>query len=207
MNGMLDMRVLELLTARLCHDLIGPITAVGNGAELLSEDGPDFAPDALQLVADSARRAAGRLQFYRFAYGFDGRSAAAGPPPCELAARLFTATRIVCDYRDAVRALPLDRQKLGCSLLPVAAQGLAGGGRLTLDAGPAGLQLEAVGDAAALAPDVTAALMLETPAAALTSRTVQAHLAGLLAQALGWRLVGEAAGRGRFRLASVSLAR
>lgn len=206
MNGSLDMRVLELLTARLCHELIGPITAVGNGAELLSEDGPDFAPDALQLVADSARRAANRLQFYRFAYGFGGRSAAAGLLPFELAARFFEATRIACDYRDGIRALPLDRQKLGCNLLLVGAEALARGGRLTLDAGPTGLQLEAAGDSAALASDVDAALLLETPAAALTSRTVQAYFAGLLARALGWRLTAAAAGRGRVRLASIVLA-
>ncbi len=43
------MRVLELLTARLCHELSGPIAAVGNGVELLGEDDPDFAREALTL--------------------------------------------------------------------------------------------------------------------------------------------------------------
>jgi len=35
---LIDLRVLELLTARLCHDLIGPVAAIANGVELLGED-------------------------------------------------------------------------------------------------------------------------------------------------------------------------
>jgi len=203
---MLDMRILELLTARLCHELSGPIAAVGNGVELLGEDDPDFARDALALVADSTRRAATRLQFYRFAYGFGGAAATAGPAPFELASRFFEGTRIVCDYAESVRALALDQQKLGCNLLLVGIDSLARGGRLVLNAPLAGLGLEAVGEAASLAPEQGAALRLETPVGALTSRTVNAYFAGLLARAQGWRLVGAEAGRGRFRLFSIERA-
>ena len=83
-----DLRVLELLTARLCHELSGPIAAINNGVELLAEedlalavDRPDpaFLQDAVALVGDSARRARSRLQFYRFAYGFSSGSADGGP--------------------------------------------------------------------------------------------------------------------------------
>ena len=34
----LDLRVLELLTARLCHELSGPIAAINNGVELLADE-------------------------------------------------------------------------------------------------------------------------------------------------------------------------
>ncbi len=206
MSGTLDMRILELLTARLCHELSGPIAAVGNGVELLGEDHSDFAADVLALVADSARRAANRLQFYRFSYGFGGDLAVAGPPPFELAARFFEGTRIVCAYADAVRALPLDRQKLGCNLLLVGAEALARGGRLALDADRAGLRLDAVGEAASLTAEQAAALMLETPVAALTPRTVQAYFAALLARARGWHLVGAQVEPGYVRLLSIESA-
>jgi len=77
------MHVLELLTARLCHELSAPIAAINNGVELLADDDPDpgspprtdFGHEAATLIGDSARRAASRLQFYRFAYGF-GRACA-----------------------------------------------------------------------------------------------------------------------------------
>ena len=75
MPAIIDMRILALLTARLCHELSGPVAAISNGVELLGEDAPDFSRQAISLVADSARRAANRLQFYRFAYGFGGDGA------------------------------------------------------------------------------------------------------------------------------------
>src|SRR5271163_1304154 len=76
--GTIDLRVLELLTARLCHELSGPIAAINNGVELLVDEpvpgkageDPDFMHEAIALLGDSARRATDRLRFYRFAYGF-----------------------------------------------------------------------------------------------------------------------------------------
>jgi len=107
MPGALDLRITELLAARLCHELIGPITAAGTGVELLLERDQNLAPDALALVAESTRRASSRLQFYRFAYGFGGEGGTAGPPPFELAAGFFEASRFVCRHGDGVRLLPL----------------------------------------------------------------------------------------------------
>jgi histidine phosphotransferase ChpT len=202
------MRVLELLTARLCHELSAPIAAINNGTELLAEEdsddpgpmsGTSFVRDAAALIGDSARRAGGRLQFYRFAYGFGG-GALAGPAPHELAVSFFAESRIACDYSDNVRILPPDWQKLACNLLPVGAETLPRGGRLVLTDDP--LNLEAVGEAADLSPELRSALMLTMPIAELTSRTVQAFFTGLIAKALGCRLIG-AVEPGRVRLTAM----
>lgn len=204
MPALLELRVLELLTARLCHELIGPIAAIENGLEMI-EDGPD--PEAQRLVAESARRAATRLQFYRFAYGFGGEATLAGPAPGVLAEQLFDGTRISCHYPAEVRALPLASQKLCCNLLLVGAEGLSRGGRLVLEAGTAGLSLTAVGDGAALSAALRAALELATPAVDLSPRTVGAAFAALLARGLGCRLVASAAEADRFRLLAEPTAR
>ena len=190
-----DMRVLELLTARLCHELSAPIAAINNGIELLAEEDPDpgptpgtsFVHDVAALIGDSARRAGGRLEFYRFAYGFGGSDAIAGPAPYQLAVGFFAETRIACDYSENVRILPLDWQKLACNLLSVGAEALPRRGRLVLTHDP--LNLEIVGKAAELSPDARAALTLTMPVVELTSRTVQAFFTGLLAKALGCRLI------------------
>lgn len=202
MNRALDLRVLELLTARLCHELSGPIAAIGNGVELLAEGDADFAGEALTLLTHSARRAADRLQFYRFAYGFGGDDTA-GPAPYELAAKFFGGLPVGCDYRESVRALPLDRQKLGCNLLVVGAEALIRGGRLALDVTSAGVQLDAFGETVLLPPEQAAALRLEPSVGALTTRTVNAYFAGLLARACGLRLVA-ATELGRIRLWSIA---
>ncbi len=202
MGGARDLRMLELLTARLCHELVGPVTAIGAGVELFAEEDAGFAAEAAALVAQSARQAAGRLEFYRFAYGFSGDATMTGPAPCELASRFFAKTGIECDYRQAVRALPLDRQKLACNLLLVGAEALPRGGRLALGAA-AGLELDAVGQGAALSAE--AALALSTPTAALSARGVQAGFAGLLARRLGCRLIAAAAEPGRVRLTAAAV--
>src|SRR5262249_20691057 len=138
----IDLRVVELLHARLCHDLIGPVSAISNGVELLADEEPEFVRDAIALVGDSARKASRRLQFYRFAYGFSG-GGLAGLAPHQLAAEFFADSAIECDYRPKAQVLPLEQQKLACVMLSLAAEGLPRGGRLVLDAGGAGPQIDA----------------------------------------------------------------
>jgi histidine phosphotransferase ChpT len=146
-TGTIDLRVLELLSARLCHELSGPIGAISNGVELLAEEDPGlgsslnpaFLHDAVALVSESARRARYRLQFYRFAYGFSSGSAIAGPAPHEIAIGFLAATNISGNYAEGIRMLSPDWQKLACNLLSVGADALPRGGRLVLTDTPLGL--------------------------------------------------------------------
>lgn len=65
-----DFELMELLSAKFCHDLSGPIGAVNNGVEFLREkDNPDMEEKAIQLIEISAQEAVVRLQFFRYAYG------------------------------------------------------------------------------------------------------------------------------------------
>lgn len=195
---MIDIRVCELLAARLCHDLAGPIAAIANGAELLGDDDPDFAKQAATLIEDSARSATRRLQLFRHVFGFS-RGSHAGPPPHVLASEYFAGSAIQCDYPDSVRELEPERQRLACALLFPGADGLPRGGRLTLDKTANGLILAGAGPGDGLPSESRDALTQITPVAELTSRSVCAYFAGLLAQGLGLRLV-IAAEPGRFRV-------
>ena len=47
MLDQVDIRVLELLCSRICHDLISPVTAINDGMELL-EDNPGDMPNDIQ---------------------------------------------------------------------------------------------------------------------------------------------------------------
>jgi histidine phosphotransferase ChpT len=182
------LRVVELLSARLCHDLISPVAAIANGAELLGEDDPDFAREAVTLVGNSAREANARLQFFRFAYGFGG-GGLAGPAPYQLAAEYFAGSAVKCDYGEAARALPLVQQKLVCAMLLVAGEALPRGGRLAARAASGGPEIDAVGDAISLSEETRAALTRAADPAELTTKTVTAYFAGLLAAAQGRILV------------------
>jgi histidine phosphotransferase ChpT len=176
-------RLSELLTTRLCHELVGAITAVANGADFLCESGLDLDQEALRLIRESARRAASRLQFYRFAYGFASDGGAIGPPPHELAAGFFATSPVACRYPESVRALPLAEQKLACNLLVFGAEALVRGGDVALAVVEHGLRLEAAGETVAVSREQFDALAQAPPVAAVTPRTVHAYFTGLLARA------------------------
>jgi histidine phosphotransferase ChpT len=183
----IDIRILELLAARLCHDLAGPIAAITNGAELLDDEDPDFVRQAGTLIGDSAGTAAKRLQLFRFVYGFNAGSLA-GPPPHLLACEYFAGGSVSCDYGEAVRAFDGLWQRLGCALLLLAGEGLPRGGRICLKPAGEAVTVTADGEGARLSDEATAALLLQTPVEALSSRTVGAYFAGLLARQLDHRL-------------------
>jgi histidine phosphotransferase ChpT len=58
-----------LIASRICHDLISPIGAIGNGVELLTmERGGSDRPE-LALIAESAANANARIRFFRVSFG------------------------------------------------------------------------------------------------------------------------------------------
>jgi len=62
-----------LLCARICHDLVSPVSALGAAIEVLDdEDSADMRDDALDLIRTSSRAAAAKLQFLRLAFGAGG---------------------------------------------------------------------------------------------------------------------------------------
>ena len=187
MNPQVDLRVVELLCARLCHDLVGPVAAISNGVELMDDDDPDFASDAMALVGDAAGKASSRLQFYRFAFGYRDGPAGAQPPHA-LVAALYEGTNILCEYGEEVRGLGLEWQKLACNMLLVAGEALPRGGRLLVKAGVDGPDLEAIGEGNGPSPEIRAALSPDAAVAELTPRTVAAYFAAQLAAARQCRI-------------------
>lgn len=57
-----------LVSSRICHDLISPIGAIGNGVELLEMTGQGNGPE-LALISDRAESASARVRFFRIAFG------------------------------------------------------------------------------------------------------------------------------------------
>lgn len=190
MSMLVEMRVVELLNARLCHELVSPVGAINNGVELLGEEDPDFVRDAIQLIGQSARKASQRLQFYRFAYGTNVSASAGGAPTSgrELSLGLFEETKLRCDWQAGAATLPSDWQRLACNMLVLAGDALPRGGSVVvrpLRAGVSGIEVVAEGESVNITPEMRAAL---EPAAAvdeLTSRTIQAYFAARLASQLG----------------------
>ncbi|OCX63181.1 histidine phosphotransferase [Thioclava sp. SK-1] len=63
-----DADLVALVGSRLCHDLISPLGAIGNGVELMAMTGTGMSPE-LQLIAESVNAANARVKFFRVAFG------------------------------------------------------------------------------------------------------------------------------------------
>ncbi|HBG98974.1 MAG: histidine phosphotransferase [Rhodobacteraceae bacterium] len=63
-----DTTLAALIGSRICHDLISPIGAIGNGLELLSMAGDVQGPE-VALMSESVASANARIRFFRIAYG------------------------------------------------------------------------------------------------------------------------------------------
>ena len=57
-----------LIGSRICHDLISPLGAIGNGVELLQMSGQAQGPE-LALISESVENANARIRFFRVAFG------------------------------------------------------------------------------------------------------------------------------------------
>ncbi|HKT19780.1 MAG TPA: histidine phosphotransferase family protein [Stellaceae bacterium] len=185
MKVTVDLRVLELLSSRLCHELISPVGAINNGIELMGEDDPDFVKDATKLIANSARSAGNRLNFYRFAYG-SGRAGTGR----EVTLGLLEGGKARCEWGEAVSALPVEWQRLACNMVVLAAEALPRGGSIEVGAaaGKPGLSVKAAGDSVNIAAEMRAALDGSVAVADLTARSVHAYYTARLAEALDVRL-------------------
>lgn len=182
-----EFRVLELLCGRLCHELISPVGAINNGVELLDEEDPDFVKEAMALIAQSARKAGQRLQFYRFAYGTAGAGSTKFDS-AELASALLDGGKVSCAWAPETAGLAPAWQRLACNLLVLAAEALPRGGTVSVRPFQGGIELVAEGEAVQVGDELRAAFDAALPADALSARTVHAFYTALLAKHVGARL-------------------
>ena len=66
-----DIDLTALVSSRICHDLISPIGAIGNGVELIAVIGNSNTPE-MELIGSSANSASAKLRFFRIAFGAPG---------------------------------------------------------------------------------------------------------------------------------------
>lgn len=175
-----------LLCARVCHDLVSPISALGTALEVLDDEGAtDMHGDALDLVRLSARQASGKLQFLRLAFG------AGGSAPGEIGRDMLIAlvdgiygggkAEIVWD--PSVDTLNKSEARLLLNMTMMAVQSVPRGGRVTIAAGQ-DIVLTAKGPKARLDAAVERTLSGRAPEDGFDGRTIQPFYTGMIAREL-----------------------
>jgi histidine phosphotransferase ChpT len=123
-----------LIAQRLCHDLVNPLGAIGNGLELLSmvqQPTPEMA-----LMRDSLDQALGRIKLYRVAFGQAAEGARLSGADLEDCLRGLGGSRPITLSLDLPADLPRADARLVALLGLCAETALAWGGRLEIGLGP-----------------------------------------------------------------------
>lgn len=177
-----------MLCSRVCHDLINPVGAIGNGLEVLSDPAQtDMAPFARDLISNAATQARAKLEFARLAYG---ASSTAGTDidtrECERVARLlFEIEKADLDWQVPLILLPKHKAKLLMNMMLIASGSVPRGGVVTVKVdGPAGAEefrMSAKGPKT-LIPSGAEGLLSGAPEDGVDARGIQPFYTGLLAR-------------------------
>lgn len=187
----IDMRVLELLSSKICHDLVSPISAINNGVELIEDIGGSVVDEAMKLIGTSAGHAARRLRLFRMAYGRAGSEEnLAVKEVRQTAEQYLSSGKTMLNWPEDQPSADVAAQrgflKVLLNLIILSEEILAYGGVVTLrpttlPENAQGCRLEIVGRGAQLTPLFQAALEGTAAVEDLTPRTIQAYVTGRFA--------------------------
>ena len=181
----MNVRLAEMLMSRMAHELAGPVSAIANGIEFMQEV-EEGAEDAVELIGDSAKRAASRLQFYRMAYGGAGRATNDENVVRDIARGFVEDGGVVLNWPDGAATDLLEREgggKLLLTAIEIARGVLLRGGEVRLTAESGDVLIEAEGPKPTMPEEVRARLSSRAgqPEDDITARSVHCLYAHLLA--------------------------
>ncbi len=177
------LRLVEHVSARLCHDLGGLIGTVGGAVDMLAEeDGRDGEIAAFAMTA--SRALVQRLRLMRAAWGPETEAMTLNMLMA-LAEPSLTARRVVLDFGSVAASEVFAPRvaRIVLNLLLLAADGLPRGGMIKLIGGAADLFVRIEGQGAAWPTGLAACVHDEAAAIAAlsTARSVQMPLTALFA--------------------------
>lgn len=157
-----DLELAALVSSRICHDVINPVSAISNGLEMLDEKPDDEMREAaMDLIRKSASQASAKLQFARLAFGAAGSAGAEiDLRDAEHVAREFVRVTGKHDvlWEGPMRTLPKNKVKLLLNLVALGIVALPRGGTLNVtisgDGSDVAFDVVARGTAARLADQV-----------------------------------------------------
>jgi histidine phosphotransferase ChpT len=191
----IDIDYASLLCSRLCHDLLSPVGALNNGIELLADEtDPAMREQCMGLLAESARTTAGKLKFFRLAFGAAGgfgEAIALHEVRTALEGMFPPGGRLELIWLVDGDALPKPAAKLLLNLCLMTGEALPRGGTLTIGSetrdGLVEIVVRGEGPKLTFAPELRAAFAAGTTDE-ISTRTATAWLIRALVEQSGGQL-------------------
>ena len=180
-----------LLSARICHDLISPIGALGTAIEVLDDEAnTEMHEDAMGLVRLSSKQAGAKLRFLRLAFGAGGSAPGIiGVDELKnLIADMYEGGKASINWGETVDGLEKNTARLLLNLTMLAVQAVPRGGEVMIRANQASgattVHLAATGPKSRLDANVEKTLAGKAPEDGFDGRTIQPFYAGMIAREL-----------------------
>jgi histidine phosphotransferase ChpT len=177
-----------LLCARICHDLVSPVGALGTAIEILDDDSnADMHDDALDLVRSSAKRATAKLKFLRLAFGAAGSAPGiiATEELTTLSENMFADAKAELEFAIHADGLDKSRARLLLNLIMLGVQSVPRGGTVRIETTDDAMRIISSGPRARLDENVARALSGRAPEDGFDGRTIQPFYAGMMAREQG----------------------
>lgn len=173
MTGRTDLTA--LIGSRICHDLISPIGAIGNGVELLMMSGGSARGPEVALIAESVSQANARIRFFRIAFGAAGQDNRIGRPEVgTILADLMNGSRLAVEWTSPAD-LARREVKLAFTALMCCESAMPFGGRVRVERGDERWQV--LGTAPRMRIDVDLWDVLSNPASKREITPSEVHFA------------------------------
>lgn len=166
-------RIAAFVSARICHDLINPLGAIGNGIELLGLTSA-AGTEELELLQQSVQSAQARLQFLRIAFGSstDDRAHVDAAHLSAMITRFTLGQRhqIIWKIEDETRR---SDAQLICLMVLCAIDAMPLGGKISIAPLSNGYEIKAETQRTELNPVSWEAVQKRIPPQDITARTIQ----------------------------------
>jgi len=181
-----------LLCARICHDLISPVGALGTAIELLDDpSNADMHDDAMALVRTSSRQAAAKLKFLRLAFGAGGSAPGIIPTAemMQLSNDMFADSKPDLLWQIDSDGIDKNHARIVMNLIMLAVQAAPRGGTVTVtrtgNGEAADFKLVSEGRKVRLDSSIEKAIAGKAPEDGFDGRSIQPLYANLLARDIG----------------------
>lgn len=192
MSVLQDLRVMEMLASRICHDIISPVGAINNGVELMQEMGAQVGEEAVKLIGHSAEQASRRLKLFRLCYGSAGSDTNLTVDDVLMSCRDYlSGSRVTLAWDSGevkkIPGQPRGTAKVLLNLAIIAAESMVHGGLIEVKAEAESPQFRLIanGRGAGLRTDAWAPLAGEVAIDDLTAKSIHPHITGRFADHYG----------------------
>ncbi|AWD20249.1 histidine phosphotransferase family protein [Pseudogemmobacter blasticus] len=180
-----------LIGSRICHDLISPIGAIGNGVELMMMERSAAASPELALIAESVAHANARIRYFRVAFGAaGGDQRIARGEVVSILNDMTRGGRLVIDWQSPGE-MARREVKLVFLLLQCLETAMPYGGKVRIERGDSGWRMQAEAARLKIDPALWEMLSERHPPAEIGAAQVHFALVPEELRAQGRRLVAE----------------